>query len=203
MKWLIYILLTLGLLMILGTTTAQDLNQDEIRDLRYTREEQKMAVDLYQEFYMLYEHHVFDQIATSEARNMDKLRNILDVYELVDPITGIRELRGKFHNPDIQQHYDHFYAIGIQSRTDALRAGAQVEELDISILQVHINRTDNPLLRQTYEHLLRDSENHLLAFVQHLETEGQDYHATILSEEALQKILDTENETLMAGKKRQ
>jgi len=190
MKWLIYILLTLGLLMILGTTTAQELNQDEIRDLRYTREEQKMALDLYQEFYMLYEHHVFDQIASSEEKNMEKVRNLLDVYGLVDPITGIRELRGKFNNPTIQQHYDRFYALGIQSRTDALKVGAQVEEQDISHLQVQLSRTDNPLLQRTYEQLLQDSQKHLQAFVRNLEMEGQDYQATILSEERLKELLE-------------
>lgn len=190
MKWLIYILLTLGLLMILGTTTAQELNQDEIRDLRYTREEQKMALDLYQEFYMLYEHHVFDQVASSEENNMEKVRNLLDVYGLVDPITGIRELRGKFNNPTIQQHYDHFYALGIQSRTDALKVGAQVEEQDISHLQVQLSRTDNPLLQRTYEQLLKDSQKHLQAFVRNLEMEGQDYQATILSEERLKELLE-------------
>jgi hypothetical protein len=202
MKWLIYILLTLGLLMILGTTNAQEINQDEIRDLRYTREEQKMSLDLYQEFYMLYEHHVFDQIATSEERNMEKVRKLLDVYGLVDPITGIRELRGEFHNATIQQHYDHFYALGIQSRTDALKVSAQVEELDISILQLHLNRTDNPLLRSTYEQLLRESEDHLLTFVRHLEMEGQDYHAKILSEEELQKLLSSDRAAWFAGKKK-
>lgn len=190
MKWLIYILLTLGLLMILGTTTAQELNQDEIRDLRYTREEQKMALDLYQEFYMLYEHHVFDQIASSEEKNMEKVRNLLDVYGLVDPITGIRKLSGKFNNPTIQQHYDRFYALGIQSRTDALKVGAQVEEQDISHLQVQLSRTDNPLLQRTYEQLLQDSQKHLQAFVRNLEMEGQDYQATILSEERLKELLE-------------
>lgn len=201
MKWLIYILLTLGLLMILGTTNAQEISQDEIRDLRYTREEQKMSIDLYREFYMLYDHHVFDQIATSEERNMEKVRKLLDVYGLVDPITGIRELRGKFHNATIQQHYDHFYALGIQSRTDALRVSAQVEELDISILQVHINRTDNPLLRRTYENLLKESENHLMTFVRHLEMEGQDYHATIFSEEELKHLLHKDTEAWQAVKR--
>ena len=198
MKWLIYVLLTLGLLMILGTTNAQKLNQEEIADLQNVREEQKMTFDLYQEFFTLYDHYIFDLIAASEAQQMQQVKNIMGVYRISDPIAETEMLRGNYSNSSVQQHYDHFYAMGIQSLNDALKASAQLEEQDINTTRKYLRRTDNPLIRRTYEHLIRASEKNLQSFVRNLEMAGQDYHATVLTEGELEEILNKERRTLKA-----
>ena len=169
MKWLIYILLTLGLLMILGTTHAQELNQDEIRDLQRTREEQKMALDLYQEFYMLYDQYIFDRVAERKAEQMQKVKSLLEVYGLSDPISGIISLRGAYNNLSVQQDYDYFYALGIQSLNEALKASAQVEEQNINTKKNYLRKTENLLLRRTYDNLIRSSEQNLQSFIRNLD----------------------------------
>jgi hypothetical protein len=190
MKWLIYVLLTIGLLMIMGHTVAQELSKDEARDLSYAREEEKLARDLYQEFFELYEHHIFERIAAAEQRHMDKIGSLLDVYNLADPIAEIEAQRGEFNSPAVRQLYEKFYAKGILSRTEALSVGAEVEERSIHDLQLKITHTANPQLLQTYENLMEASEHHLQAFVRSLEMEGASYQAVILSPDHYDAILN-------------
>ena len=172
MKWLIYSLLTLGLLMILGTNRAQELSQDEIRDLQSTHEEQKMAPDLYQKFYMLYNQYVFDRITDRKAEQMQKVKSLLDVYGLLDPIAGITGLRGAYNILSVQQDYDYFYALRILSLNETLGASAQVEEQNINTNKHYLIKTENLLLRRTHNQLIRSSEENLQSFIRNLEMVG-------------------------------
>ena len=65
---------------------ASDGNRDT--DLADSREEQRMARDLYTLFGQTYDAPVFDRIAASEQRHFDAVGTLLVTYGVADPSTG-------------------------------------------------------------------------------------------------------------------
>lgn len=160
---------------VLSDTTS--LTQDEANGLILMREEEKMAHDVYADFYQKYKLNVFSNITSSEARHTDAILYLIDAYDLIDPATT--EL-GVFKNPAIQNLYNKFIADGVDS-TMALKIGAFIEEYDIADLKKLISETNNAYIIKVYTNLLNGSKNHLKAFVSNLATKGITYEPQILT----------------------
>ena len=159
----------------------------EVTDLQFMREEEKLARDVYLAMYQQYGTRVFRSIARAEQRHMDAILNVLTTYGLEDPAL---EEAGKFANAELQELYDRLVETGMQSESDALMAGALVEEVDIEDLVAAMGRTTNSLLLGVYGNLLDGSNNHLRAFVRNLEAlTGETYTAQHLSQEEVEAIL--------------
>lgn len=166
-----------------------EVDATEAATLGFMREEEKLARDLYLQFYALWQWPLFDNIAASEQRHMDAVKRMLDKYGLPDPAVG--DLPGWFSDPELQPLYDDLLLRGSASYEEALRAGALVEEVDIEDNQNAIDATDNPDLQQMYGNLLRGSRNHLRAFVGELERQGLVYEAQYLAPDTLDGIVDS------------
>jgi hypothetical protein len=54
------------------------------------------------------------------------------------------------------------------SLSEALKAGAKIEELDIADLEIRVSQTLNKDIVTTYNYLKMALENHLRAFVRHI-----------------------------------
>jgi len=128
----------------------------------FMAEEEKMAGDLYEAFYDMYGVRVFTNIASSEDKHTDAVRNLLDAYGLDDPTVGMAA--GEFTLPEVQAMYDDLLAQGSESLEAALAVGVTVEEVDIADLQDAVDGLDAPRAAAVYENLLAGSENHLKAF---------------------------------------
>lgn len=138
------------------------LEEKEKQNLLYLREEEKLARDLYTDFYEKWGLRPFGNILEAEKRHMEAIKFHLDAYGLKDPIQT--NVPGKFSNPSIQKNFDELLAKGLRSEQDAIEAGVTVEEASIKELQTAINESDEPALNQTYLNLLNASKNHLRAF---------------------------------------
>lgn len=136
------------------------LNDAEKANLLHMREEEKLARDVYNKFYELYNMPVFRNIGISEQRHMDAVLNLLTGYGLTDPVAG--KGPGEF-TPAFQPLYDELIATGT-NLTEALKVGVRIEELDIADLEKAINATEVPTLLRVYNNLLAASRNHLAAF---------------------------------------
>lgn len=139
-----------------------ELDEQEILDLVYMREEEKVARDVYLSLHEEWEMKIFRQIAKAERTHMRAVLYHLRKYDLDDPAAGNGV--GVFSNPDLQEIYDDLVLLGLLSVDDALMVGASVEELDIFDLEVALARTDNIDLQTLYQNLLKGSRNHLRAF---------------------------------------
>lgn len=183
-----------------GWAQAAALSGAESQTLAFMREEEKMARDVYLTLNETWPQPVFSNIANSEQQHMDAMLTLIERYQLTDPALP---LVGTFSNPTLQIRYNEFIAQGQQSLTDALYAGAAIEEQDILDLQQAIAETDQPDLRQSYEHLLAGSSNHLRAFVRNIEAQGLVYEPQFLSVEQLETILATPTQRSGLGRRGQ
>ncbi len=145
-----------------ATGELGSLTEEQQAQMIFMAEEEKMAGDLYEVFYDMYGVRVFTNIAASEDRHTDAVRNLLDAYGLADPTVGMAV--GEFTLPEVQSLYDDLFAQGSESLEAALEVGVLVEETDIADLQEAVDGLDAPRAVAVYENLLAGSENHLRAF---------------------------------------
>jgi hypothetical protein len=164
-------------------------DQTEVDDLVFMREEEKVARDVYLEFYSLWKDPVFLAISKSEERHMLSLKNLIDKYGITDPVTG--DNVGKFSDPDLQGLYKQMVQEGTAFLLDALRVGATIEDLDISDLQAALANTDNQDIRTVYQNLMKGSRNHLRIFINRLSLLGITYQPQYLDQEAFDAIIES------------
>ena len=173
----------------LSTVIDNTLSDQEISDLVYMREEEKLAHDVYIALYQRWGLTVFQNIASSEQTHTDSVQLMLDVYGITDPTTGMEA--GQFNNSDLQALYDQLVEQGSQSLGDALRVGAAIEEIDILDLLETIEHTNQADILRVYDNLLQGSYNHLRAFTSSLRQQtGETYQPQYLTAEDYQAIID-------------
>jgi hypothetical protein len=149
------------------TLPTEPLSAEETSHLFYIREEEKLALDIYQALFSKWRMRIFYNIAASEKRHFDAIGTLITRYGLSDPAQAAA---GVFTNPDLQKLYDELLAKGNLSLLDALQVGVLVEETDIDDLKAAIAVTDNRDLLTVYGNLMNGSLNHLSAFDSHIET---------------------------------
>jgi hypothetical protein len=165
------------------------LDADEIADLLYMREEEKLARDVYRTLYELWALPVFDNISESEQVHTTSVEDMLEKYDVPDPVAD--DSTGVFVNQDLANLYQALITEGGMSSLQALYVGAAIEELDMLDLQHAIDTTDNDDIRQLYENLMSGSRNHLRAFVGQIEDLGIVYEAQYLTQEEVDSIVDS------------
>lgn len=166
------------------------LSQDEIDGLRYMREEEKLARDIYLTMSDEWGLIIFSNIARAEQTHMDAVRNLLEKYDVEDPIVDEGETHiGVFFNTDLAAMFDDFKARGLESSLQALQVGAEIEETDLLDIQSEIDLATHADIISTYENLVCGSMNHLRAFVMHIELQGEIYDPLYLEPEELSGIV--------------
>lgn len=163
------------------------LDAAETAGVLFTREEEKLARDVYLALFEKWQESEFARIAASEQRHMDAVKTLLDRHELVDPV-GTNP-PGVFSDARLAAQYAELVARGKQSRLEALQVGALIEEMDIHDLDGLLAGTDEADLKVVYENIGNGSRHHLRAFVQLLASEGVTYTPRYLSAEEYSAIL--------------
>ncbi len=178
--------------MITNLPPAGEVDDQEIADLVYMREEEKLARDVYLTLDEQWNLQVFTNISQSEQQHMDAVGALLDRYGIEDPV-GDNPV-GVFTNPDLQALYDQLVAQGSQSLADALKVGATIEDVDIYDLQRAVNETGNADIQQVYRSLLAGSENHMRAFVGTLQQQtGESYTPQYIDQATFDAIMVASN----------
>jgi hypothetical protein len=137
------------------------LSTAEADTLKFMREEEKLARDVYSALSVYYPGNVFKNIAASEQKHFDAIGEKLVLYGIDDPAS---DQAGVFNNPDLQAMYSELLSEGMSSYAAALGVGMTIEEEDIVDLELAIAGTTSKPLILTYKHLLNGSESHLAAF---------------------------------------
>jgi len=177
---------------LISTLPKEDLSEIEIEGLVWMREEEKLARDVYRTLYETWGLRTFDNISSSENTHTLAVKELLDRYEIIDPVTD--DATGEFSIPEIQKLYTDLVTQGKVSLVDALRVGASIEDLDIKDLHEWLTKTDNQDITLVYENLLRGSQNHMRSFVKQLENNGSSYTAQYLSQTEIDSILAGEQQ---------
>ena len=105
------------------------LTQQEEEDLKFSREEEKLARDVYLFSYEKYGETLFDNIARSEQMHMDLVLTSLNLYNLSDPASSER---GVFSDQTLQSIYNDLISLSDLSLIEAYKVGAIIEDLDIN-----------------------------------------------------------------------
>ena len=166
------------------------LTQAEINDLKFIREEEKLARDVYLFSLNKYQLIIFDNISTSEQTHMDSVLGLLNKYGISDPAsTQI----GVFANSELQTLYDNLITQSNISSSEALIVGATIEDLDINDIDQFTINTTKPDLLNVYNNLVCGSKNHLRLFVNDLEIIGINYTPQFISLEEYNLIINSTN----------
>lgn len=176
----------------LTSLPTESLSEAEKIDLIYMREEEKLARDVYQTLYEKWNIRIFTNIAQSEQTHTETVRDLLEKYDVTDPVTD--DSVGVFQNKELQRLYDDLVSQGSVSEVEAFRVGALIEELDIKDLQEALVRTDNTDIKFTYENLIRASRNHLRSFTKQLTIRGEIYTPKHISAEEYAVIIAQDTE---------
>jgi len=150
----------------MSSTSSSVLNESEVEGLIYMREEEKLARDVYLTLFNQWNLNIFQNIAKSEQTHTDAVKNLLDIYGIVDPVRddGI----GIFVNPDLQALYDQLAMQGSQSVYESLLKGSRNHlRAFISNLQTRTGEAYQPqfLTQEGYELIISAS----------IETGNQEY----------------------------
>jgi hypothetical protein len=183
------------------TQQTPSLNQQEKDAILYMREEEKLARDVYDSMYTKWDVNPFGNIRQSEQIHMDRMKTLITSYRLADPVTNNNDKHGVFTNTLLLKYYNELVTSGSISLTEALKAGAKIEELDIADLEERIKQTKQPDIISTYNFLKMASENHLRAFVRRLKMQGIIYKPVILGQNEFDKIIAASKNNRGSGKR--
>ncbi len=131
-------------------------------DLAFSREEERMARDLYTLFGHTYDAAVFDRIATSEQHHFDAVGALLTTYAIADPAAG--QQAGTYADPELQKMYDQWKVQGLTSVQDAYAVGVALEQTDIADLEGILATNPEADVQRVFTHMLTASRHHLEAF---------------------------------------
>ncbi len=173
-------------------SAATGLTQAETDSLSRMSEEEKLAHDVYAFLYQKWQQPIFSHIAASEQKHMQAVAGLLARYQLADTAAGLGE--GKFSRPDMQKLYTRLTQQGSQSLVEALKVGAEIEELDIDDLQKAEKYVRQADVAQVYQNLTRGSRNHLRSFYGMLQQNRASYEPKHMSKEAFLQVANSERE---------
>lgn len=194
MKNIIFLLATaafmIGGFSAIGQSPQSDftISADRTNEISFLLEEEKLARDFYLEMTAEYDARVFKNISQSEQQHLEMMIDLAKKYGVEIPASISDDKRGVFANAKIQKMYDELMAEGEKSLTDALKAGAKIEETDIADLEKVIAANPDSEESELYGKLLSASHNHLRAFVKNLEKQGVDYTPVLLGQSEFNDI---------------
>lgn len=160
------------------TTGSDEITESQAGWLKFMREEEKLARDLYLALSADYTIPAFKNIARAEQNHMNAVLTVLSIYAIEDPASPEN---GVFSNPELQALYNNLLEKGKISLVEALKVGALVEETDILDLAKVYEMTPGDDLTTLAEALMLGSRNHLRAFTRVLKINGVIYEPVALT----------------------
>lgn len=144
-------------------TPVTTLTEAELETLLFTREEEKLAQDVYRYAFQKYGTAIFQNIASSETSHAQAILTIMNKYNVLDPLNG-STVQGQFSNPILSQLYQDLTARVDISLASAMEVGLFIEDLDIFDLDQAIAETLKTDLIAVYQNLRCGSTNHMRSF---------------------------------------
>ena len=170
------------------TTPKETLSNAEKNSLLKMADEEKLAHDVYLKLSETYNLPVFRNIAKAENRHHSVVLSMLKKYDIDYVDKGI----GKFNNSDYDKLYEKLLEKGKTSLVDALKVGAEIEDLDIYDLDNAINNEiDNNDITAVYENIRQGSYHHLKAFTNILKRYNESYTPQYISKSRFNEITTT------------
>ena len=169
------------------------LSIEETASLIFSREEEKLARDVYFAMIEKWGTKIFSNISTSEQTHMDAMLMLLKKYQITDPVGS--NAVGVFNNPALQTLYNQLVADGKVSALKAFTVGATIEDLDIFDLNNALKNIDNQDIQLVYSMLIKGSRNHLRSFYNNILKVGGTYTPQYITQAEFDAIIKSDMET--------
>jgi hypothetical protein len=163
------------------------LEPEEQQHLLYMREEEKLALDVYQFLAQRWGQRIFFSISRSEQRHTTAIAQLLKQFGMADP--ALDAPAGVFQNPELAKLYQTLTARGGQSLMEALHVGGLIEEVDIKDLDTAIQASKHPTVTTVYRRIQNGSYHHLRAFVHAIEVVAAPYQPQLLPQDRVDQIV--------------
>lgn len=170
----------------------ENLSDDEKAAILYMREEEKLALDVYNAFETKWNARIFSNISEAEQRHTDAVLCLIKKYGLTDPVGN--SAAGVFQNATLQALYQSLMTEGAKSLPAALAVGAKIEDVDIYDLIQAKTKADNADVRAVFEELERGSRNHLRVFATNLANHNITYKPEFITPEMFASIIGSPHE---------
>ena len=171
----------------------EPLTADEILSLKWMREEEKLAHDVYITLYNKWGVNIFTNIASSEQTHTNAVLTLLNKYQLSDPVGN--NAIGVFSDTSLQNLYIQLVSQGSTSLTDGFKVGATIEDLDIYDLNKWSLKVDNQDIKFVFQNLTKGSRNHMRSFYSQIISSGGTYAAQFVTQSELDAIINSPKET--------
>lgn len=181
-----------GLSTYMATLPIEPLSDAEKEGLLFTREEEKLARDVYVALAAKWGHRVFTNIAAAEQQHMDAVLFLLERYELADPAAG--KAPGQFADARLAALYVALVEKGSLGLVDAFTVGATIEDLDLADVGKLLADADNLDVDTLTQNLAKGSRNHLRSFVGLLASSGATYTPQYLDPAVYETIVTSPRE---------
>jgi hypothetical protein len=139
-----------------GTLTAS-----QRAELVSMAQNEKLAHDLYAQFYRAYHLRLFDNLGTAEASHLQALRTLMARYGITDPTAG--QAAGHFSTPAAQAAYGRLLAQGKTSQQAALTVARNLERDAIARCTTALNGVTAPDALQVMLNVKAAETRHLAA----------------------------------------
>lgn len=169
----------------------ESLTQNQISNLLFLIEEEKLARDVYLFSFEKYGNIIFNNIAKSEQQHMNQVLSLMDLYKITN--TASTEI-GIFNNIELQNLYKSLIEKSAISLTAALQVGATIEDLDINDIENMENGVANSDFLTVFANLKCGSRNHLRNYYNQLIVMQQNYEPQFISLEEFTEIVQSPNE---------
>ncbi len=146
-----------------SATTATAATPELAQLLQFSREEERMARDLYAALAAVHDGATpMSRITLSEDRHFDAVGTLLTTYRVADPSAG--RAAGSYAFPELQALYDGWLAKGSASVNAAYQVGVELEKRDIADLEKSLLATTQADVKRVLGNLLNGSQQHLSAY---------------------------------------
>src|SRR6056297_3141502 len=136
-----FLLITIMMMVSLSAIFAGALTAEDAEEVLWVREEEKLARDVYLTLYEQWGLTTFRNIAESEQKHMDAVKEELIIpYGLEDPVT--KDTVGVFTDPELQAIYNQLIEKGSASIEDAVEIGMMIEEMNTILSGTNGNNGD-------------------------------------------------------------
>lgn len=166
------------------------LTEAELETLLFTREEEKLAHDVYLYAFQKYGTPIFQNIATSETSHTQSILNTMAKYNVPDPLNG-STVQGQFSDLIILQLYQDLTAQVDVSLASGMEVGLFIEDLDIYDLDQALLETQKTELIAVYQNLRCGSTNHMRSFENLASSLGVTYSPEFITLEEYTEIINS------------
>ena len=157
-----------------SSTSANNvsLSANEAYILEYVYNKEKVAQDLYRDFYYLSDEYIFSDIAEhSAAMQMSRIRTTLQIYDRYPYELDYLEV-GEFTTLDAEDLYINMYNKGTQTLFDSYQAGCIISTEIVLDIDYYSNQLENYDLYDLLGDIREDSMQNYIAFDNKLQDMG-------------------------------